>query len=345
MKSVAQAVPERQAYYERIAPLHLAPLWEVFGELITPQPRTPCEAHVWRYGEVRPHLLESGGLISAEEAERRVLILENPALPGQASVTRSLYAGLQLVMPGETAPCHRHAQTALRLIVEGAGAYTAVNGERAYMERGDFILTGAGSWHDHGNETDAPVVWLDGLDIPLVRFLDASYVERRGEGLHPETRPAGDTQARFGANLRPVGFRSEAAHSPLFHYPYARAREALEQMRRSGEWDAHHGLKMAYVNPVDGGSPMPTMSAFIQLLPGGFATAPYRSTDGTVLSVIEGEGESEVDGRRYAWGPGDTLVVPSWQPVVHRAGTDAVLFSFSDRVVQEKLGLWREQSG
>jgi gentisate 1,2-dioxygenase len=343
MKPLAQLADARQAFYGRIDPLHLAPLWESFHSLITPEPRTPCVAHLWPWRAVRPHLLESGALISAEEAERRVLILENPALRGRASVTHSLYAGLQLVLPGETAPCHRHAQSALRLVVEGRGAYTAVDGERAYMEPGDFILTGAWSWHDHGNDSADPVVWLDGLDIPLVQFLDASFIERHPDGLHPPTRPPGDTTARYGTNLLPVGFRAEGRHSPLFHYPYARSREALERLRRNEDWDSHHGLKLAFVNPVDGGSPLPTLSTFIQLLPQGFATAPYRATDGTVFSVIEGEGESEVAGQRFAWQHGDTLVVPSWQTVMHRARSDAVLFSFSDRVVQEKLGLWRER--
>ena len=342
MKQRATLVTERQDYYARIAPLHLAPLWEVFRELITPEPRTPCVPHLWPYRAVRPHLLDAGRLITAREAERRVLIFENPALPGRSCVTHSLYAGLQLVLPGETAPCHRHAQSALRLIVEGAGAYTSVDGERAYMERGDFIITGARTWHDHGNETDRPVVWLDGLDIPLVQMLDASFIEHYPQDVHPETHPTGDTTARFGANLRPVDFRG-GTHSPLFHYPYARSREALETLRRREEWDPHHGLKLAFVDPTTGGSPLPTMSTFLQLLPKGFATAPYRSTDGTVFSVIEGTGESEVAGQAFAWGPGDTLVVPSWQPAVHRAAEDSVLFSFSDRVVHEKLGLWRER--
>ncbi|HKI99252.1 MAG TPA: gentisate 1,2-dioxygenase [bacterium] len=345
MQPVAEASTNLQAFYERIAPLHLAPLWEVYHELITPEPRSPCVPCHWSYAAVRGHLLDAGQLISAKEAERRVLILENPALAGQASVTHSLFAGLQLVLPGETAPCHRHAQSALRLIVEGRGAFTAINGERAYMERGDFIITGAGSWHDHGNSGSEPVVWLDGLDIPLVRLLDASYVERYEAETYPESRPAGDTLARFGAGLVPVGFRGEAPHSPLFHYPYARSREALEKLARQGPLDPHHGLKMAFVNPADGGPPLPTISTFVQLLPQSFATAPCRSTDGTVYSVIKGEGESQVGEQSFVWQPGDVFVAPSWQPVVHRARSEAVLFSFSDRIVQEKLGLWREWRG
>ncbi|MCZ6629221.1 MAG: gentisate 1,2-dioxygenase [SAR324 cluster bacterium] len=338
-----RSAAERKAFYGRIDPLHMAPLWETFHELVTPEPVTPCVPSHWAYERVRPHLMEAGRLISAKEAERRVLILENPALRGQASITLSLYAGLQLVLPGETAPCHRHSQSALRLIIEGSGAYTSVNGEPAYMEKGDFIITGAWSWHDHGNDTSEPVVWLDGLDVPLVRFFDASFFERFPEESHPRQRPAGDNAARYGANMMPVGERPHGGHSPVFRYPYARSREALEQMRRLEEWDTHHALKMEFINPADGGPVMPTISAFLQLLPQGFTTAPYRSTDGTVYTVIEGRGESTIGDTTFAWRPGDVFVVPSWYSAWHRGLEESVLFSFSDRGVQEKLGLWKER--
>ena len=352
MTADATIAPQRQAFYRRIDPLHLAPLWEAFDELITPEPRSPCLPHLWAYGQVRPYLMECGALISAEEAERRVLILENPALRGQACVTHTLFAGLQLVLPGETAPCHRHAQSALRLVLEGSGAYTSVNGERVYMERGDFIVTGAWSWHDHCNDTRDPVIWLDGLDLPLVKFLDASFIERHPGPEPPRGRPAGDNVARFGSNMLPVGEGAAGAASArtlLFSYPYARSREALEQMRRTEQWHPHHGLKMAFINPADGGPPMATISTFLQLLPKGFETAPYRSTDGAVYAVIEGAGETALrdsgEGERVlSWQANDVFVVPSWHRHRHRAREDSVLFSFSDRTVQEKLGLWREQA-
>lgn len=337
--------PQRQAFYDRINPICMTPLWEVFADLISPEPTTPCRPYLWSYREVRPFLMESGRLIDAMEAERRVLILENPGLRGHSSVTHSLYAGLQLVLPGETAPCHRHSQSALRLIIEGPGAFTSVDGERVYMERGDLIITGPWSWHDHGNETNAPVVWLDGLDIPLVKFFDASFIEHHPDTAHPPGRPAGDTLATFGANMLPVGMTRDSATSPLFHYPYQRTREALEQMRRREEWDAHHGLKMQFVNPATGGSAMATISAFIQLLPKDFQTSPYRATDGTVFHVIEGAGETIIDGKTFPWQEGDSFVVPSWNPVRHKVTEEAVLFSFSDRTVQEKLGLWHERLG
>jgi gentisate 1,2-dioxygenase len=289
--------------------------------------------------------MRSGTLITAQEAERRVLILRNPGLNGQAAITHTLFAGLQLIMPGEVARAHRHTQSALRFIVEGEGAFTAVDGERTYMHPGDFIITPSWTWHDHGNETDHPVVWLDGLDIPLVTLLDASFMEPGNAEQQMVTRPPGDSLARYGSGLLPVDWKPQTRTSPVFSYPYDRTREALEGMRRSDEWDPCHGLKLRYVNPASGEHAMPTIGTFMQLLPKGFATAPYRSTDGTVYVCVEGRGETTVGDQILAWGPRDVLVVPSWARHSHRALEESVLFSFSDRPVQEKLGLWREDRG
>ncbi|HYM32483.1 MAG TPA: gentisate 1,2-dioxygenase [Candidatus Cybelea sp.] len=339
------ATPERDALYRRMAPLNLAPLWEVLHGLIVPEPKSAIRPAIWHYDEVRPYLMEAGRLITAKEAERRVLVLENPGLPGQSRITTSLYAGLQLILPGEVAPAHRHSQSALRFIVEGHGAYTSVDGEKTLMEPGDFVITPSWTWHDHGNDTKEPMVWLDGLDIPLVQSLDASFAEGYGEDMHPITRPVGDSLARYGSGLLPIDYQPAAPTSPVFNYPYARTREALERMRRVEQWDACHGLKMQYVNPANGDYAMPTIAAFMQLLPKAFVTAPYRSSDATVFSVVEGTGESTIGGETFAWGPRDTFVVPSWHRHWHRADGDAVLFSFSDRPVQRKLGLWREDRG
>jgi len=335
----------RQAYYDRIAPSHLTPLWEVLSALVTPEPQVEAAAAVWHYDKIRPYIMESGSLITAKEAVRRVLILENPNYQGQSKITNTLYAGLQLILPGEVAPAHRHSQTALRFIVEGTGAYTAVEGERTIMRPGDFVTTPSWTWHDHGNEGDQPMVWLDGLDIPIVSFFDASFAEELEDDSQALSRPAGDSLARFGSGLLPVGYEHTTPASPVFNYPYTRTREALEQMRKAQEWDPCHGLKMRYVNPITGDYAMPTMGAFMQLLPDGMTTAPYRSTDGMVYSVVEGTGRTMVGGQELTWGPRDTFVVPSWHRHHHVADGDAVLFSFSDRPIQEKLGLWRQDRG
>jgi gentisate 1,2-dioxygenase len=257
----------------------------------------------------------------------------------------SLFAGLQLIMPGEIARSHRHTAAALRFIVEGEGAYTAVDGEKTIMSEGDFVITPSWTWHDHGNESDGPMVWLDGLDMPLVNFLNAGFMEPYPEETQPVARPSGDSLARYGQGLMPDGYEHKGISSPIFNYPYERTRAALETLRRSDEWDASHGLKLRYVNPVNGDYAMPTIGCFMQLLPKGFTGTPYRSTDGTIFACVEGRGRTHVNGQSLEWGPRDIFVLPSWHSYSHEPSEDAVLFSFSDRPVQEKLGLWREQRG
>jgi gentisate 1,2-dioxygenase len=334
---------ERQAFYDEIGLQHMTPLWESLHALVPPSPRPTAVPAIWRYAEVRERVMQAGRLITAEEAERRVLILENPALRGQSCITPSLYAGLQLILPGETAPAHRHAQSALRLVLDGEGAFTAVDGERATMHRGDFIITPSWTWHDHGNLGQDPVVWLDGLDIPLVRFFDAGFAEKSDSRSQATTRPEGDALARYGANLLPVDFSARPSDpTKVFVYPYARTRAALKTIAH-GTPDTHHGHKQRFVNPATGAAPMPTIGAFIQLLPEGFETQGVRNTDGTVYVCLEGGGEAEINGQTHRFSENDVFVVPSWHTLRLRAGRESVLFSFSDRPVQQAIGLWREE--
>jgi gentisate 1,2-dioxygenase len=336
-----------QGLYAEMAPQHLFPLWEVLHALVTPAPASPVQPHLWHYDTARDHLLRAGDLITAEQAERRVLILENPGLPGTSSVTTSLYAGLQLILPGEVAPCHRHTQCALRFVMEGDGAFTALDGEKAVMRPFDLVLTPNWQWHDHGNTSAAPMIWLDGLDIPTVRHFAASFAERLPDGAmaHPETAPAGDTAARYGRNLRPYGGTLGARRTkalPLFHYPYAEWRDSLAAMARAGDPDPHLGHALEFVNPADGGPVMPTIAAHVRLLPAGFTTRPRQATDAMVLVVVEGTGTATVAGRDYALAPRDLLVVPSWAALTLAAESELVLFGYSDAAAQQKLGLWRE---
>jgi gentisate 1,2-dioxygenase len=335
----------RRDFYERIGGLSMAPLWESLHQLVPPAPAPKYVPAAWDYEKVRPFLMESGTLITAKEAVRRVLILENPAMPGSACITPTLYAGLQLILPGEVAPAHRHTQSALRFIVEGEGAYTAVDGERTIMHEGDFVITPTWTWHDHGNESSKPMVWLDGLDIPLVAMFNAGFAENGATDEQAVTAPVGTSDAKFASGLLPVDWKPAKQTSPIFNYPYARTREALAGLARAGAPDPCHGYKLRYVNPASGGAPIATMGTFMQLLPKGFESTPYRSTDGAVFSVVEGTGESRIGDKVFRWKKRDHFVVPSWAPVVHKADSEAVLFSFSDRPVQERLDLWREDRG
>jgi gentisate 1,2-dioxygenase len=337
----------RQAFYQRMDRDNLAPLWEVLHALVPPQPQSPCKPGYWNYQAIRPYIMEAGRAITAKEAVRRVLILENPGMRGQSCITRSLYCGLQLILPGEIAPSHRHTQSALRFIVEGSGAYTAVNGERTVMHPGDFIITPAWTWHDHGNPEDGePVVWMDGLDIPILALFDAQFAENYPEETQPVTAREGTSRARYGSNLAPLDpVAPFGKTSPIFSYPYGRSREALAALAKNGDPDACHGWKMQFTNPLSGGPAMPTIGAFIQLLPQGFRSSPYRATDATIYSVAEGTGKARIGGETFSFGPKDTFVVPSWLPLQLDAMEECVLFSYSDRSAQQALGLWRERRG
>ncbi|MDP9972226.1 gentisate 1,2-dioxygenase [Variovorax paradoxus] len=333
----------RERYYEQLQPLNLAPLWSVLKGLVPAQPVPAARACMWSWNEVYPQLLRAGELITAEEAERRVLVLENPGLPGKSQVTDTLYAGLQLILPGETAPAHRHTQSALRFVLHGSGAYTAVDGEKTPMNRGDFIITPHWTWHDHGHDGDEPVVWLDGLDVPLVTFLRAGFREEFSHKVQTTSRGAGESAARFGSGLLPIDHVQRGLTSPMFCYPYMRAREAIEVQARTADPDPHLGVCLRYVNPATGGWAMPTIGAVLRYYPGGFATRPYRSTDSTVLVGLEGEAEICVKGcDALRIGPNDVAVVPGWSEWTVAARRDTVLFSYSDRPVHEKLGLLRE---
>jgi gentisate 1,2-dioxygenase len=332
----------RMGFYDKAGAYNLAPLWRVLNGLVTDEPKLTAVAAHWNYASIRPYLMEACAIISTDEAERRVLVLENPGLRGQSRITPSLFAGLQIILPGEIAPAHRHVASALRFIVEGSGAYTAVAGEKTMMEPGDFVITPSWTWHDHGNPSANPMVWLDGLDMHVVNILSASFREGYKGKEHPITREPGASFAEAGCNLLPVDYTQVSQTSPLFSYPYRVSREALDRISRARDPDRCHGFKMIYINPVTGGAAMPTLTTAIQLVPRGFTTAPYKSTAGTVFSVVEGTGSVVIGDARFEYGPRDHFVVPSWVPFTLSADQDAVLFSYSDRIIQEKLDIFRE---
>ncbi len=337
--------PEREAFYKKIDGENLTALWTVMNDLITPEPKSACRPHLWKFDVIRDYMTEAGKLITAKEAERRVLVLENPGLRGQSKITTSLYAGVQMVVPGDVAPAHRHSQSALRFVLEGKGAHTAVDGERTAMEAGDFIITPSMTWHDHSNETDEPMFWLDGLDIPWCSSSTApSRKDRKKTSRRSQNPPATALPGTATICCRSISSgaqrrrRSSAIPMPT---PARRWRRPAP----AREWDACHGLKLKFSNPETGDFAMPTIGTFIQLLPKGFKTARYRATDATVFCPIEGKGRSRIGDQVFEWGPRDLFVVPSWQWVTHEADDDAVLFSFSDRPVQQKLDLFREDRG
>ncbi len=336
----------RAEFYRRIDSDNLHPLWEAIQELMTTEPQTEAVPHLWQFDRVRPHVVQSAELVSGEEAERRTLMLENPAMRGKRRITEALYTGLQCIMPGEIAEPHRHTPSAMRMVIESDGAYTSVNGEKCDMRPGDLILNPSWSWHGHGHDGVGPHISMTCLDMPLVRFLGPVFAEPwRGNTTFPDGRSEGDSLARYGANMLPMDHAPAAPTSPLFRYPYAETRAALARLLASGDLDPCDGVKMEYVNPETSGPVLPTLSAFMQVLPAGFRGESQRTTAAWVYHCVEGEGRTIVGETTLEWGAKDIFVIPAWYPHRHEAGAESFLYSFSDKGVHQKLGLYREQRG
>src|SRR4051795_3288730 len=212
----------REEFYQRISKRDMAPLWKVMKNVVTKEPVTRAVPHVWHYADVKGLVMESGGLISAEEALRRVLVLENPAMRGESKATNTLFAGIQMILPGEVAPAHRHVSSAIRFVLDGEGAYTAVEGEKSFMAPGDFVITANWAPHDHGNPSDKPMLWLDVLDFPQVNFFEASFAEHFEEATQSTNRSDGDSLAFYGSGVLPDGAPAQMNRSPVINYTYAR---------------------------------------------------------------------------------------------------------------------------
>ena len=209
--------PKRAAFYDKISQRDMTPLWEVLRNLVTKEPVTAAVPAIWHFNDVKPLVEEAGALLTAQEAERRVLVLENPALRGQSRITNTLYAGLQLILPGEIAGAHRHTASAIRLILDGEGAYTQVDGEKTVMKYGDFVATPNWTAHDHGNESAVPMIWLDVLDVPTVNFFETAFSEHLDDAVQNTARVDNDSLWRFGSGVLPDGTDISMLRSPVIN--------------------------------------------------------------------------------------------------------------------------------
>ena len=306
------------AFHARIGAENLGALWVGRRGVDLTRPGTPAVPALWRFEDVRPRLMEAGRLIGAENAFRRVLVLRNPGFGGAMRATQTLYAGIQIVLPGEIAPCHRHSQTAIRFVIEGTGALTTVDGAATAMAPGDMVVTPQWTWHDHRNEGEEPAIWLDILDTPLIDALDTVFRETHRETLQPLTRAEEDVRPALNRRAAP-------------------ASAALDRLARETAPDPCLGWRFRYDDPG------PTMAAFLQRLPRGFDGTPRRASDGAVYCVVEGAGATETGGGTLEWAAKDVFVVPGWCRHRHLTDNGAVLFCVSDLALQERLGLWREQ--
>ena len=341
--SIVTPQAELDAFYEELKGLNLAPLWT--NQTGVGEPRSKVRPFLWKWRDLRPEALRALQLVGTKEAERRVICCVNPGLGRGA--TNTMVANIQVVGPGEIARAHRHTAAALRLIIESSGGYTVVNGENIPMLPGDLVLTPNWTWHDHANDSDTPMIWLDGLDSPLVSMLEAGFREEYAEEVQRAGEEVDIGFAKYGAGaLRPAWETPAGDHSPLMHYPWTQARVALEGLAAATTGSSHDGVILEYTNPATGGSVMPTIGCYVQVLRPGSRTEAHRHTPSTVYHVIEGQGRTIVDGTRLDWESKDVFTVPGWarhEHVNESTTQPAYLFSYTDAPVLRALGLFREE--
>jgi gentisate 1,2-dioxygenase len=337
--------PELRRLYEDFGAEHLVPLWTQREDLMPCEPSPAALPHVWRWSALHPLAQRAGDLVPVGRGgERRAIALANPGLGGRPYATPTLWAAIQYLGPREAAPEHRHTQNAFRFVVEGEGVWTVVDGDPVAMRRGDFLLTPGWSFHGHHNTRDAPMAWIDGLDIPFMHYTDAGFFEFGPDEITSKQTPEISRSERLWAHpgLRPVSCPGPIPKSPLAAYRWEHTDAALtEQLALSDEGypatvePGHAAVRFS--NPASGGDALPTIRAEFHRLRAGAVTAARREVGSSVWQVFQGEGSALVDGTQYRLAHGDLIVVPSWRSLQLQAGSRLDLFRFSDTPIFERL--------
>ena len=341
--------PELVAYYKELGSLETGALWTVANKIEPWFPQPVSVPMVWRYNQLRAHVLRSLELVTPEKAGRRVIYLSNPGRRDVSAAVGWLYTGLQVMNPGEVASSHRHSASALRFIMEGQGAYTVVDGHKLTLGENDFVLTPNGTWHEHGVSSEGSTcIWQDGLDIPLMNALDANFYAVHPKLQQDVTFPVDDPTDTYSApGLRPSTGTWTKVYSPMLKYEWAPTYDALRRYARASDGSPYDGWMMDYTNPLTGGPVMPTLGASMQLLQPGQHTRAHRHTGSIVYQCAKGAGYSIIDGQRFDWSRRDIFCLPSWAIHEHvntSTSEDACLFSFHDLPVIRALGLYREEA-
>lgn len=355
--SVAQTMsadesPELRALYQGFTDNHLNPLWTQTGDLMPMHPKPEAIAHVWKWSTLLPLAEAAGELVPVGRGgERRAIGLANPGLGGAAYVSPTLWAAIQYLGPRETAPEHRHSQNAFRFVVEGEGVWTVVDGDPVRMSRGDLLLTPGWRFHGHHNDRDAPMAWIDGLDIPFSRQMDVGFFEFGSDRVTDYATPNFSRGERLWAHpgLRPLSGLQDTVSSPLAAFRWEFTDRALtEQLLLEDEGQpatiepGHAAIR--YVNPTTGGDVMPTIRCEFHRLREGTQTQVLREVGSTVFQVFAGTGAVVLGGQRHPLEQGDLFVVPSWVSWSLEAETAFDLFRFSDAPIMERLHFMRRQA-
>jgi len=339
-----RSVEELEEYLALVRAAGLDAPWSRPGPLIESK-KTRVQPCIWRWAEIEPLLERSAEFVApGQGTERRILRLANPGVPERTS-THTLSVAVQYLLPGEVAPAHRHSPNALRFMLRGQGAYTTVDGDKCLMEAGDLVLTPTPMLHDHGNEGNEPVIWFDGLDSPIVRYLEVLTQQRHPEDRQETGQVVGASERRFrAAGLRPATAAAAARPGRLIHYRWQAAYAALRQLAEV-ESDPFDDVILEYVDPATGRPIFPTMACYIQMIRPGVHTRAHRQTSSAVYHVVRGAGRTVIDGISHGWREGDFFAIP---PLArHEHANDetgpAILFSLQDVPLLKAVGLYREE--
>jgi gentisate 1,2-dioxygenase len=300
-----------------IEPLNVVTGWSHRGAARSAEPGSPYLTYVWRYRECRAALEAASRLISSEEAGRRILNFRNPIPGNPLGAARTLLHAYQLVLPGETAPAHRHTAHALRVILDGRKMYSVVNGEKTLMETGDVVLTPGGTWHSHIHDGDETACWIDGLDVPLVNALQLATWEPHPDRYEKVQAVVEETPMRFS---------------------HAAIRRRLDQAKPDPE--GYFGRRIRLEAPT-----MPTLGLTVERLEAGQKTRRWRTNANTSFCIMGGKGASFIDGEKIEWGFGDIFIAPTWRWIEHQVERDAQIFSMSDEPLLRWAQYYKAERG
>ena len=300
-----------------IEPLNVVTGWSHRGAARSAEPSSPYLTYVWRYRECRAALEAASKLISSEEAGRRILNFRNPIAGNPLGAARTLLHAYQLVLPGETAPSHRHTAHALRVILDGRKMYSVVNGEKTLMETGDVVLTPGGTWHSHIHDGDETACWIDGLDVPLVNALQLATWEPHPDRYEKVQAVVEETPMRFS---------------------HAAIQRRLDQAKPDPE--GYFGRRIRLEAPT-----MPTLGLTVERLEAGQKTRRWRTNANTSFCIMGGRGASFIDGEKIEWGFGDIFIAPTWRWIEHQVERDAQIFSMSDEPLLRWAQYYKAERG
>ncbi len=324
---------------------NLQPLWTLEKDIMPLVPKPQSIPFLWKWNELYNMAEEAGEIITLDKGgDRRAIALANPGLGGMPFATETLWMAVQWLNGREVAPAHRHTPQAIRFIIDGAGSYSTVEGDRVYLERGDLVINPPLLLHDHGSDSDERAIWIDGLDIPLTRYLNSNFFEHGSKDVQEVEKINNFSVLKYGSGtLRPAWERKKPAYSPLSTFKWEKTEKALNDLEKSGDFCPYDDVALEYINPLSGEPVMRTFSCWIQMIRPNIHTKAHREVCSTVYYVFEGSGYSIIDGVKFEWEKGDLFVIPNWACHEHVNPTKekALLFSINDRPTLELLDKYR----